>query len=391
MNKCAKYAAVLYFILVEFIYSFELTFIKIPDIIYNIFLFFSIGLFIISVALSRWTLREGMISCFMLLIALGVYFSSGETLFLMMVLSCILMHNISYSKSLVIIFWTRFVTFFVVILASLIGFIPINKMVVFKGTFGYYTGYGLGYQHPNNLAQAFLVLCLLYLSIKKSHLNSINYFIILFLDLIIYKITGAKTECVLLILACLGLYCIRFYNYKAILLKFVPIYLMTAIFLWVFIPFEYVNANGFLKNIAYFFNGLLNGRFSNASMLFEVNKLTLFGKIVNLDILKNIYGYNVVDNGYVFMLFNYGLIGFIAVIFWYIYAVNSLAKKEMYNYVVIIGIFLTLGLMENVIRAMFMNITIIFWYEFISPKQYSLTSKSVEEMETNLTKRRNKS
>src|SRR5699024_6815742 len=264
MNKYAKYSTILYLILVEFMYGFELTYIKLPDIIYNIFLFISIFLFVASSALGKWTLIEIFRSFLLIVVALGVYFSSGETLFLMMILSCIVIRNVSYSMALKTIFGTRLVSFILVISSSLLGFIPINKMEVAKGAFGTYTGYGLGYQHPNNLAQAFLVLCLLYLAIKNSNLNYKNYVGTLFLGLIFYRITGGKTEFILLFIACLSLIFLKSRKGKDIASHFTIPYVIFTIFLWVVIPFVYATSSGILRNIAYSLNGVLNGRFSNA-------------------------------------------------------------------------------------------------------------------------------
>ena len=369
-NQYTRYTAILFFILVEFMYGFELTYIKMSDSMHNFLLILSIFLFLLSTITGKWNLRELYKVFVMLIIAMGVYISSGETLFLMMVLAAILINNISYKIAMKTMFGVRIIVLFMVISSSLVGIIPMNKMQITKGNFGSYIGYGLGYQHPNNLAQAIFVLCLLYIAIRNLKITKLNIFSIFVIDGLTYLITGNKTTFFILIFICLCLFFRNNYWIKKVIYSWSLPYLLIVITFWILIPMMYAKSGGILKNIAYSLNGLLNGRFSNSSMMFDSFSISWFGKIVNLDYLRVLYGYNVVDNGYVFMLFDYGLIGVFSILFWYFCAVKQFIKKEKYTYLLILVGFLTLGLMENVIRAMFMNFTMIFWYEFIKSDKY---------------------
>lgn len=340
------------------------------DSMHNFLLILSIFLFLLSTITGKWNLRELYKVFVMLIIAMGVYISSGETLFLMMVLAAILINNISYKIAMKTMFGVRIIVLFMVISSSLVGIIPMNKMQITKGNFGSYIGYGLGYQHPNNLAQAIFVLCLLYIAIRNLKITKLNIFSIFVIDGLTYLITGNKTTFFILIFICLCLFFRNNYWIKKVIYSWSLPYLLIVITFWILIPMMYAKSGGILKNIAYSLNGLLNGRFSNSSMMFDSFSISWFGKIVNLDYLRVLYGYNVVDNGYVFMLFDYGLIGVFSILFWYFCAVKQFIKKEKYTYLLILVGFLTLGLMENVIRAMFMNFTMIFWYEFIKSDKY---------------------
>lgn len=62
----------------------------------------------------------------------------------------------------------------------------------------------------------------------------------------------------------------------------------------------YVSSTGAIQRLIYTLNGYFNGRFMNASNMFVSFPITPFGKIINLDYLQRIYGYDVVDNGYFF-------------------------------------------------------------------------------------------
>ncbi|WP_155889592.1 hypothetical protein [Ligilactobacillus equi] len=127
----------------------------------------------------------------------------------------------------------------------------------------------------------------------------------------------------------------------------------------------YAMSTGVVRSISFELNGLLNGRLSNASHLYELFNLTSFGEIVNDVALKQRFGYGVVDNGYSFALFNYGIVGLTLIMLLYLISVRNLLKQGHFVYVIVILMFLTLGISENIIRAPYMNFTMIFWYEAI--------------------------
>lgn len=363
-----KLPAILFFIVAEFMYSFELTYLRLPNIIYNVLLGITFLLFIASVVNSQWTVEEIIKVIIILVVGILVYFSSKESLYLTLIFSAIVMNNLSYKEASKTIFITRLITTMFIIFLSIIGLLPLNKMVVSKGIFGVATGYGLGYIHPNNLAQAIFVLCCLYLCINYDSLTFKKIMGIIVVDIINYGVTKSKTSCFILFFICLLLLLKR----KSFIIKLfrklsIP-YLIIIGGVSILGPMLYTYSTGKIQSIMYVLNGYLNGRFVNASNMFLSFPITLFGKIINLDYLQRMYGYNVVDNGYVFLLFDYGIVGFTLIMFLYLYSIKKLIKKDLLVFLLVIIGFLSLAMMENVIRAMFMNFTMIFWYEFINSK-----------------------
>lgn len=372
-----KLPAILFFVVSEIMYSFELTYLKLPNSIYTPLLLFTFILSIFSIFLSEWTLGKIVRTLLLLIIAVCVYISSTETLFVTLILSAIVMNNISYKDASKVMFYTRLVMTSLIVFLSLIGVIPLNKLNVSKGVFGSATGYGLGYIHPNNLAQALFVLCCLYLCMNFDKLKSKNLWCILIVDLITFEITKSKTACSILLIIVILIFLRDNKLVVNIIKKFSGVYVLTVGGLAVLIPMLYTYSTGTLQRLMYILNGYFNGRFINASNMFLSFPITWFGKIINLDYLQRIYGYNVVDNGYVFLLFDYGIIGFLLIAFLYLYAISKLTRKDFFIFVLVIVGFLSLALMENVIRAMFMNFTMIFWYEFIDHKKY-VKEKAIE-------------
>lgn len=365
MERNSKIFAVFFFILIEVMYGFELTFIRIPNGIYTILLYASVFCFICAVSMTKWTVSEAMRAIFMLIIALAVYISSKESLYLLLMFAAIIMHCIDYKKALTTIFVMRLIILIIVITLSLFSVIPVNQMIVSKGASGLATGYGLGYIHPNNLAQAVFILCIIYFCIKKKKINIQNWSIFLIVTLINYFVTKSRTIFILSIFVLVELI-IQNKKMGQKVLKYgaIPLYIVVVL-ISLIIPYLYNEATGFLQRVAFTLNGILSGRFSDASMLFQRFPITLFGKIVNTNILQYFYGYNVVDNGYVFLLFNYGIIGSFIILFMYFYTIKRLIKQKEYIYLIAILSFLILGMMENAIRTVAVNFTMIFWYEFV--------------------------
>ncbi|ALJ23174.1 hypothetical protein AO203_04250 [Lactobacillus gallinarum] len=357
--------AIFFFILIETMYGFELTFIRIPNDIYTVLLYTSVFCFLCAISMTKWTVSEATRAICMLVIALAVYISSKESLYFLLMFAGIIMHCINYKDALITIFITRLFILFWIILLSLFNVIPINEMSVSKGVSGSAVGYGLGFIHPNDLAQAIFILCIIYLCIRRNKIDIKDKILFFLVTVINYSITKSRT---IFIISIFILFMLIINNFnlgnKMLIYSAIPIYIV-AVLISLVIPYLYNESTGILRNIAFIANGILSGRFSNASMLFQNFPVTLFGKIVNTDILQSIYGYDVIDNGYVFLLFNYGIIGSLTILILYFYVIKKLIKRKEIVYLIMVLAFLLLGTMENVIRSVAVNFTMIFWYEFI--------------------------
>ncbi|GHN53129.1 hypothetical protein ME802_09020 [Lactobacillus delbrueckii] len=73
------------------------------------------------------------------------------------------------------------------------------------------------------------------------------------------------------------------------------------------------------------------------------------------------YGYSVVDSGYVNLLFDFGILGFVIFIVLYILTIRRLIREQEYIYLaVLIAVFMW-GFTENIFRSFGMNFTVLFW------------------------------
>lgn len=365
-----QFLVILFWVFAELMYGFELTSITMPEAIHQILLMGTVFIFMVTVFKAKWNFSEILRSMLLLLMALLVYLSSGETLYLSLMMAAIVVHVGRYDLSMKTIFWTRLILTLIIIFLSLIGILPNKAYIISKGVFGVQVGYSLGYYHPNNLAQAIFMLVLLFLAINRDRLTNSKMFLLLTIDLATYLISKSKT--VFFILTILLVLTWLVYK-KRLKIKSIPtiIYVTAICLFFVLGSYWYSQVTGGLKKLLWSANGLFNYRLAHAASMFSALPLTLFGKIVDTNILQLQYGYNIVDDGYVFILFNYGIIGAIFIMFLYLYSINRLCKKRNYIFVLTIISFLTLATMENVIRTMAMNVTMIYWVEFIEGSKKS--------------------
>lgn len=367
--KNKELPALLYIVLCEIMYGFKLTTLNFPNIIYTVLQVLALVSLIISMFIAYWTVKETFKALGLITIGLCVYLSSGETLFLLLIGFCLVMKGLSnYKIALKSIFVVKLGIAILVIFLSLVGVLPNKELPVSKGGYGWVYGYSLGFTHPNGLAVTIFLLCLMYICIRNEKLNFKDCFFIFLVELCVTFITKNRTTLFLVLL----MFMMFSIKNKKRLNNFFPVYFLCISIIGILVPYLYTTATGGVQNFLYNLNGVLNGRLSNSVMLIQSQRLTLFGKIIDLNKLQNIYGYNVVDNSYIFTLFNYGIIGMGLIIFLYLYTIKKLCKKQEYIYVIVLCIFLTLSIMENGLRTVAMNFTTIFWCEFLVSTNYNL-------------------
>ncbi|MHC3376680.1 hypothetical protein [Ligilactobacillus equi] len=361
-----KVIGIIFYVMYTLKYSFELTYIHMSNTIDSMLLMFCVVLAILAMTMMKMSVKELIVLIGIIIIGLSVYWSSKESLYIMLIFAAIMIRTTDYRTALWTIFITKFILTLMIVLLSLLSIIPIGHMLVPKGIFGFVMGYSLGFSHPNNMAESVFFLIAAYLCIKEEKITIYDGIVIAIVEEACYQITKSKATFLLIILMLLLIFLRNTSFIKFIIKKLYGIYiLLISLVISILLPMIYAMSTGVVRSISFELNGLLNGRLSNASHLYELFNLTSFGEIVNDVALKQRFGYGVVDNGYSFALFNYGIVGLTLIMLLYLISVRNLLKQGHFVYVIVILMFLTLGISENIIRAPYMNFTMIFWYEAI--------------------------
>ena len=94
--------------------------------------------------------------------------------------------------------------------------------------------------------------------------------------------------------------------------------------------------------------------------------------------LDTLYNYSTVDNGYIRLLYGFGIIGFVLFILFSTICIKSIADYEEYIYLITYIAIAVWGINENVLESFAFNFSIIFWREILKIFSYKRTPYRVK-------------
>ena len=305
----------------------------------------------------------------LLLLSVVTYVQTRMSAFMVMLILAVMIEKSDYEKVFVGLFKGRLLITFVVCMLSIIGVLDLYRTELLKSGEQQLIGYGLGYTHPNRLAYTAMYLILLYACIVNERMRIQHYFGVVLSALIVYAITKSRT-----LVICTGLLVcfLLFYKFKKTKRVFVFfldklswIVPVLCAFLSIALPLLMIRSNGRIQEIIYRINGFMGSRFTHVYRAFLTYPITLFGGRTDFENMQDIYGYSTVDNGYIRLLYGFGILGFLAFILLTIISMRLLVKKKQYCYIIVIIVFLIWGISENVIENIAYNIAVLFWCEIL--------------------------
>ena len=87
---------------------------------------------------------------------------------------------------------------------------------------------------------------------------------------------------------------------------------------------------------------------------------------MNLEILSSKYSYPIIDNGYIYILFSFGVLSCLILLLWYTYTLNYFIEKQNYKFAIFISIFLIVAISENILRSLSINFSVLFCSVFFN-------------------------
>lgn len=258
-----------------------------------------------------------------------------------------------------IAFWTRLVTFITLVFVSVTGIIK-NNILLFWRNGAIINRYSFGYSHPN-MAQASLtiiiILCL-YLYGEKFHMR--HYVFIIAIDYAFYRFTYSRTGFLI------GIVCI-FFDF-AIKNGKIRKFLM-QIFkncYWLFFVISILGGLLYGKiSLLSKLDAILTGRIQYISILLKTTIPPLIGSN-KYNVLVNI------DNGYIALLYEGGLIAFI----WFSYYITRTIKKayrdENYKKFFLILDFMLYAMTESFFPSIAVNVSLLFVGDILFNKKQVL-------------------
>ena len=287
---------------------------------------------------------------------------TGNTTLLLLLLFCLACKNVDIDKLINFNWKFQLLLILVVIICYFLG--VTNNFYLYRAD-GVIRS-SMGFSHPNAFGMyLFSNFCqFLYCNIKKYHTSifiiigillaylsstfsdsrgSVYSFIILIIFTIIFKVKTKKTH---------------LNGFTTKILIIVPIILS---FLSLVIAFNYNSKNEFLYNI----NSKLTGRISSASYIVNNYDVKVFGQKLPLvstaESMRSGKSALVLDNAYIKLLYQYGILVFLAFIIFYCILIKKSIKADNWILLVILLVFAIRGLTGNILFNLYGNIFLLYF------------------------------
>lgn len=376
MSSNKKIFAYCFLTVVSLQYAFINTGWEISGLISTLFTGGAVALFLVWMFLQKYSIKSFTVRITFLLIAVLTYIATGETVFLIMLMTAMIFTSVDYKKAFRYLLNIRVLLLLVVIFASLVGILNINAISIVKGgTTSAVVGYGLGYNHPNQLGCTVCVLLLMYACYKNEKIKYRNIALIGVIELIAYIVTKNRTGAFISALLVIAL---LLYKNKVASKRFINILeksgkwiMPLCTLLALGLPLMMASVSGRAKVVLYAINGIIGSRFTHSARVFENYSVPLFGGVIDFDKLQTLYQYSIVDNGYLRLIYNFGIVGFAVFMVLYFLTVRKLIRKKEYIYIIAIILMSLMGITENVLRSFALNFTVAFWCELMTRTLYS--------------------
>lgn len=322
---------------------------------------FIIGCIAVGSKVSRDKFTIGEIRALSILVAVGLldFVIGHSTTILFTAIAFCGLKKCDTNHLIKIAFWTRFFTFVALFFMSMIGIIKNNTLLFWRnGTL--INRYSFGYSYPN-MAQASLtiiiILCL-YLYGEKFHIW--HYVFIIAIDYAFYRFTYSRTGFLIGIVCVLFDFAIK--NDK--IRKFLMLIFKNSY--WLFFALTVLGGLLYGKTaLLSKLDTILTGRLQYISILLKTEIPPLIG--------SNKYNTFVnIDNGYIALLYEGGLIAFI----WFSYYITRAIKKayrdENYKKFFFVLDFMLFAMTESFFPSVAVNTSLLFVGDILFNKKQVL-------------------
>lgn len=291
-------------------------------------------------------LKQHILLLFMLVISFITMIKSKNKVILILVIVMWVCNFYDIKKIFKCFLVSGTLVFFIACICSLFNLIP--EVIINRGET---IRYSLGYIYPLELMTHFLFLLMLYIYLNSNEYRAIDCIYINIINILIYKITDARSSFILIFIFSILSYFIA--RKKIRLKKIKEIYFYIFLLLCSIVPI--ISSLLYDPNnvIMYKINRILSNRLLLTNEAFNKYDLSLFGKNIewigfggklNPSSISDIY--NFVDCAYAKCLFDYGIITTIFIILGYAAIYRYSFKENNCILILIISITLIVSIVE---------------------------------------------
>lgn len=225
--------------------------------------------------------------------------------------------------------------------------------------------HSLGFAHPNRLALHIFIIFLYFFYLQKGKIKLGGNVFLLIVLILTYKISGGRTACIgMSVILLIGLWNCFFKKYKienflkknaSILYK-----LVLGIAVTISIVFPILSIRGIIE-----YNGTtISSRIVLAGKALASYGLSIWGQkiqiIGTLEARRQGVASNAIDNAYVYVLVNYGVIVFFVILLLFIAAMNMARRKRDWIGLICVMLLVVLLVLENQFINIESNLFLIF-------------------------------
>lgn len=344
---------------------------NIKSVVHEISLVAILAAMTIGMLVKKYTIKYLIVSVLICLFGIFSYFQSSNTDYMFTLFAVVLMYQIELDEILRVIYRTKFVVFVIVVGLALAGILDRGLFASESPT----KGVLLGYVHVNMFAANLGILILLMLAVNRYGLKKRHLIISLISGIIVFKLGRARSAFGLLICT---VFLILLLKHKVIRKKFlgasrifVPLIIITNFIL--ILMYCWDGTRGLVGKI----DSLFNGRLFLAYMNFSYYPVTLWGQKVDISKIAANNRYYALDNGYSYLLINYGLVGLLIFCLFLHYALASCRESEDYVLGIIVLILMVWAIYEGMMISVSSNFTLIFCLSKLIDYQLVLHRKAV--------------
>lgn len=333
-------------------YLFYNTEFNMPQWIQTILTIFCLCLFVLWVIREKVNIKMLILYVGILCIGLVSYYITNMSVFLLILLGIIMLGEEDIKSVSNIFIIMRFLSVCVVLISSILGLIPNLSVEVYKSG-RHISKYAFGFNHPNQLGQALGILVLMFMVTtyyKKQSVYSILYILLI---AILYVLSGARSATICCMLLLVYIFFTKNKKWKEkinrVIFKLRWVIMSFILLLGVGLALLMTKLTGTALKYLYIFNGLVGSRYSFSSAVINNYDISLFGNVFDFSYLETLYGNYAVDNGYIFVLYGFGIIALVVLIIFSMRAIKNLMRTGKEIYAILIYILLLWGCMENIL------------------------------------------
>jgi len=308
---------------------------------------------IIKILLEKHTFKEYIFMALIMVLVAICFIKAGVLTIILTPLFIFGAKNINFKRLFIFNLWIRISSFILIITCSLIGIRENYIFHIYRMTGDNVLRWSLGFEHPNQLHMHFFIIIVLIIYVLYDKFKISYALIIMLANYILYKYSMSRTGFLSVFIILILTFIFKEFTRRNISIPKILAWVVPFASLFSVYCSKYFSYN---SNILVFINNLLQGRISNSNYYWKLNGVSLLGQ----KLISNTTDL-ILDNSYVILWLNFGLIILIIFNILYVFTSYQLIKDNNYAGLLMIILFALYGVTEGFLSNIFLNISLVYF------------------------------